>query len=282
MNSLGLWCFFCVKLLFQISCAENSDVSRWIQDDHIILIFLAVIACILSPFAIVFLFWYCSGFHSKDPERENVAVILEKDDKEKEDMRKRIDFLEKCCCRDTIVLDADTAHPRLEVFEEGKSVRDSGTVRKVATDSTRFDSHTFILATEGFTSGKHYWEVNVGKKNNWELGVASESVGRKGTLTLCPKNGFWVIALVDGRDYWARTEPWTRLTVRKKPQKIGIFLDIANKQLSFYDVHSQIPMYTFTITDGDGRKGKLYPFFSTGITTARPDHEPLRLCPKEE
>ncbi|NWI12967.1 A33 protein, partial [Crypturellus soui] len=182
----------------------------------------------------------------------------------------------------TIVLDADTAHPRLEVFEEGKSIRDTGIVRKVANNRTRFDSHTFILASEGFSSGKHYWEVNVGNKNNWELGVASESVDRKGTLILCPKNGFWVIALVDGRDYWARTEPWTRLTVRKKPKKIGIFLDISGNQLAFYDVHDQIPMYTFTIAEGYGRKGKLYPFFSTGIITARPDPEPIQLCPREE
>ncbi|XP_068779651.1 uncharacterized protein [Struthio camelus] len=107
MNSLGLLCFFCVKLLFQISCAENPDVSRWIQDDHIILIVLVVMVSILSLLAIVFLFCYCAGRHSKDPERgrlinkneENVAVVSENDDKEKEDMRKRIDFLEKCCCR---------------------------------------------------------------------------------------------------------------------------------------------------------------------------------------
>ena len=37
-------------------------------------------------------------------------------------------------------------------------------MRNVAMNSTRFDSHISILATEGFITGKHYWEVDVGKK----------------------------------------------------------------------------------------------------------------------
>uniref|UniRef100_A0A669QDY0 B30.2/SPRY domain-containing protein n=1 Tax=Phasianus colchicus TaxID=9054 RepID=A0A669QDY0_PHACC len=135
----------------------------------------------------------------------------------------------------TAISYADTAHPRLEVFDEGKSVKDTGIIRDVAMNSKRFDSHIFILATEGFSIGKHYWEVNVGKKNNWELGVASEAVTRKGTVILCPRNGFWVMALSDGIEYWACTDPWTRLNVRSKPQKIGILLDVSAGQLSFYD-----------------------------------------------
>lgn len=150
-------------------------------------------------------------------------------------------------------------------------------MRNVAMNSTRFDSHIFILATEGFIAGKHYWEVDVGKKNNWKLGVASEAVTRKGSVILCPRNGFWVMALSDGIEYWACTDPWTQLNVRSKPQKIGILLDISAGQLTFYDAQSEMTLYTFSIAESD-KKGKLFPFFSVGSSVGKKDPEPLKLC----
>uniref|UniRef100_A0A8B9T0Q6 B30.2/SPRY domain-containing protein n=1 Tax=Anas platyrhynchos TaxID=8839 RepID=A0A8B9T0Q6_ANAPL len=148
-----------------------------------------------------------------------------------------------------ISLDADTAHPRLEVSEDGKSVKDIGMIRKVPMREKRFDSHLFVLAKEGYTSGRFYWEVNVGKRRNWTLGVAQESVTRKGTVTLSPNNGFWVIGLVDGQEYWAYMDPWTHLAVTGTLQKIGIFLDISTKQLSFYNVHKKTILCICTKAD---------------------------------
>ncbi|NWV42022.1 A33 protein, partial [Grantiella picta] len=174
-----------------------------------------------------------------------------------------------------VTLDADTAHPRLEIFADGRRVRDTGVIRFLFSNEKRFDSHLFVLAEEGYTSGKHYWEVNVGPRENWALGVARESVTRKGTLTLSPENGFWVIACADGQDYWAYTNPWTCLTVTGYLSKIGIFLNIPAKQVSFYDVFKAEALYTFNIAGGSSQEGKFIPFFSTGLAAAEPDTEPL-------
>ncbi|XP_072214342.1 butyrophilin subfamily 1 member A1-like [Excalfactoria chinensis] len=175
-----------------------------------------------------------------------------------------------------VTLNADTAHPRLEVSEDGKSVNDTGVIRKVPDREERFDSHLFVLAKEGYTSGRRYWEVDVGRRKNWILGVASESVARKGIVALSPKNGFWVIALADGEEYWAYTDPWTRLTVRGRPQKIGIFLNISAKKLSFYNVKKKTDLYTFNI--GRSVQGrKFVPFFSTGSGVSVLDTEPLKI-----
>ncbi|XP_064355614.1 E3 ubiquitin-protein ligase TRIM39-like [Dromaius novaehollandiae] len=176
-----------------------------------------------------------------------------------------------------VCLDADTAHPRLEVSTDGERVTDTGTARHVPRTEKRFDSHTFLLAKEGYTSGKHYWEVDVGKRRNWDVGIAREPVARKGTLTLSPKNGFWVIGLADGQEYWARTEPWTRLAVSGKPQKIGIFLDTTAKQLCFYNVSKKTAVYTFSLGGDSSQEGKFFPFFSTGSTSAKLDTEPLKI-----
>ncbi|NXY82846.1 TRI39 ligase, partial [Alcedo cyanopectus] len=176
-----------------------------------------------------------------------------------------------------VTLDADTAHPRLEISDDGKSVRDTGTIRNVPNTKKRFDSHMFVLAKEGFTSGRHYWEVAVGSRRSWTLGIARESVTRKGVLTLSPTNGFWAIGLEYGLDYCAYLDIWTRLSVRGKVEKIGIFLDMSAKQLTFYNVHNQTALYTFPLGGDSHQKEKFFPFFSTGPAAEKPDDEPLRV-----
>uniref|UniRef100_G3UUH2 B30.2/SPRY domain-containing protein n=1 Tax=Meleagris gallopavo TaxID=9103 RepID=G3UUH2_MELGA len=176
-----------------------------------------------------------------------------------------------------VTLNADTAHPRLEVSEDEKSMNDTGVIRQVPSKEERFDCHIFVLAKDGYTSGRQYWEVDVGKRRNWMLGVASESVARKGTVTVSPKNGFWVIGLADGQEYWAHTDPWTRLTVSGRPQKIGIFLDISANKLSFYNVKKKLALYTFTNLGDSRLQRKFVPFFSTGSGVSVLDTEPLKI-----
>uniref|UniRef100_A0A8B9V0U6 B30.2/SPRY domain-containing protein n=1 Tax=Anas zonorhyncha TaxID=75864 RepID=A0A8B9V0U6_9AVES len=138
-----------------------------------------------------------------------------------------------------VILDANTAHPRLKVSEDGKSVTDTGMIRRVPVKKERFDCQAFVLAKEGYKSGRRYWEVDVGRRSNWILGVAQETVTRKGEVVLSPQNGFWAIALSDEQEYGVHTDPWTRLTVSGRPRKIGIFLDISAKKLSFYNVRQK-------------------------------------------
>ncbi|XP_008641915.2 PREDICTED: LOW QUALITY PROTEIN: butyrophilin subfamily 1 member A1-like [Corvus brachyrhynchos] len=179
------------------------------------------------------------------------------------------------CYKGDVTLDADTAHPRLEISADGQKVKDTGVIRHVPSNEQRFDSHLFVLAKEGYTSGKHYWEVSVGKRRSWYLGIAWESVIRKGPLTLCPQNGFWAIGLADGRDCWAYMGRWTRLSVSGHLHKIEIFLNIPAKKLRFYNAHKGATLYTFSIGDGSSKEGKFIPFLSTGPATAKLDPEPL-------
>ncbi|NXL72359.1 TRI39 ligase, partial [Leptocoma aspasia] len=174
-----------------------------------------------------------------------------------------------------VILDADMAHPRLEISVDGRRVKDTDVIRFLLRNENIFDSRLFVLAKEGYTSKKYYWEINVGTRRNWALGIAHESVARKGTL--CPENGFWVIVCANGQDYLAYTNPWICLTVTGYLSKIGIFLDIPAKQISFYDVFKAVALYTFSIADGISQEGKFLPFFSTGLAAAEPDTEPLAI-----
>ncbi|XP_064495112.1 butyrophilin subfamily 3 member A1-like [Pseudopipra pipra] len=180
-----------------------------------------------------------------------------------------------------VTLDAATAHPGLGISTDGKTVVKGGfgmegIFRDFSSNEKRFDSHLFVLAKQRFRYGRLYWEVSIRGRRNWALGIARESVTRKGPLTLTPKNGFWVIGLADGRDYWAYTDPQTRLSVRGELEVIGIFLDILAKEVSFYHVYDkEAALYTFSIADGSSQRDEFIPFFSLDSATA--NHDPQAL-----
>ncbi|KAM6451971.1 butyrophilin-like protein 9 [Liasis olivaceus] len=177
-----------------------------------------------------------------------------------EKLKEKNEFLGVRFYRVDLNLDPKTAHPRLEVSEDGKSVKDTGNIHDVSKSKERFECHTFVLAKQLFSEGRYYWEVEVGQKNMWDLGVASESAPRTGKITLSPQNGYWVIGHDNGKDYWARTDPWTCLNMPGKPNRIGIFLNMKSHEISFYVAQKKHKLYTFL----NVASGKFYPFFSTG------------------
>lgn len=70
-----------------------------------------------------------------------------------------------------VTLDPDTANPELVLSEDKRSVR-RGDLRQALPDSPeRFDPGPCVLGREPLTSGRHYWEVEVGERASWALGV---------------------------------------------------------------------------------------------------------------
>ncbi|KAM9843609.1 claudin k isoform 2-T2 [Aulostomus maculatus] len=92
-------------------------------------------------------------------------------------------------------LSAKTAHPFLSVSDDRKQVRHTEKFQEVPDHPKRFDRVVNVLAKESFSSGRCYWEVEVGEKIEWNLGVVRQSINRKGKFTVCPGNGFWTLSL---------------------------------------------------------------------------------------
>ncbi|MGH0188812.1 UNVERIFIED_CONTAM: hypothetical protein FKN15_030609 [Acipenser sinensis] len=169
-----------------------------------------------------------------------------------------------------VTLDPNTACPDLLLSEDLTSVRLSDERQQLPDNPERFDHCECVLGSEGFTSGKHCWDVELGSNTNWELGVTKESSQRKGEFTLSPGAGYWVIALRDGDQYWAWTSPWTRLTVEKKPQKIRVQLDCDGGEVAFFDSSDmRKPLYTFKHRFTE----RMFPWFWTDC------YAPLGVCP---
>ncbi|XP_078287849.1 zinc-binding protein A33-like [Rhinoraja longicauda] len=159
--------------------------------------------------------------------------------------------------RVSVTLDVETAHAQLEVSEDRKRVRWTGTWRSLRDTGKRFTDWPCVLGSEGFTSGRHYWEVEVAESEVWRLGVAAESVARKGRVTLSPETGVWTIWRGDD-EFDAPTSPRSCLPARPIPGRVGVYLSYESGTVSFYDADTKSHLYTFT---GNKFTEKLYPFF---------------------
>ncbi|KAM4614753.1 E3 ubiquitin-protein ligase TRIM21-like [Polymixia lowei] len=175
-----------------------------------------------------------------------------------------------------VTLDPDTAHPGLILSEDGKQVYCGDVKKKFPHNSERFYKCACTLGKQSFSSGRFYFEVEVKGKTEWDLGVARESINRKGEITLNPKNGFWTIWLRNGNEYKALAGPAVLLYLRHKLQKVGVFVDHDEGLVSFYDVEARVHIYSYT---GCTFSETLYQYFGPGLNHGGKNSAPLIISP---
>ncbi|XP_065420734.1 butyrophilin subfamily 1 member A1-like isoform X2 [Chrysemys picta bellii] len=200
-----------------------------------------------------------SGKHLKD-SKEGVTEI--------DDFQRELDWRRNIVCPGlgssappvqevNVTLDPDTAHPNLILSEGRKSVRWEDTRQQLPNNPERFDTEISVLGCEGFTSGRHYWEVEVGGGGGWAVGVARESVRRKGEISRSPEGGIWAVECWGGQ-FRALTSPETPLPLSRAPSRIRIYLDCERGQVTFIDAGDEAPIFTFP--PGSVRGGRIRPW----------------------
>ncbi|XP_038152678.1 nuclear factor 7, brain-like [Cyprinodon tularosa] len=156
-----------------------------------------------------------------------------------------------------VILDPNTADGRLHLSDDLTSVRRGDTWQQLPDNPERNTKYYDVFGSEGFSSGKHSWEVEVGDHPRWRLGLVKESIERKGVIKALPKYGIWCLLHDDGK---YTNGAGKTLTVKKSLQRIRVQLDYDRGEVSFYDPEDMSNIYTHRDTFTE----KLFPYFSVG------------------
>ncbi|KAM6472617.1 E3 ubiquitin-protein ligase TRIM41 [Liasis olivaceus] len=158
-----------------------------------------------------------------------------------------------------LTLDPETAHPRLTLSSDCRSVRLGERWRDLPDNPKRFDSDYCVLALQGFTYGRHYWEVEVGGRRGWAVGAARESARRKekSSSGSHQKREIWCVG-TNGKKYQAlTTTEQTSLSPAEKLRRFCVYLDYERGQLGFYNAESMAHIHTFNASFRE----RIFPFF---------------------
>ncbi|XP_062418616.1 zinc-binding protein A33-like [Pungitius pungitius] len=156
-----------------------------------------------------------------------------------------------------VILDPNTAEYSLYLSDDLTSVRYGDTNQQLPDNPERFTKYVEVLGSEGFSSGKHSWEVEVGDHPYWFVGLVKESVNRKGPRDFTLKDGVWYLGHRSGKYFNGAGQI---LRVKKSLQRIRVQLDYDMGKVSFYNSKDKTCIYTHRDTFTE----KLFSWFSIG------------------
>ncbi|XP_066469220.1 tripartite motif-containing protein 10-like [Tiliqua scincoides] len=158
-----------------------------------------------------------------------------------------------------VTLDPDTVHPRLVLSEDRRSVRWGYRCQDLPNNPERFDYWEFVLGREGFTAGRHFWEVTVGDEGAWAVGVARKSVSRKGWFFVNPEKGFWAVGQFGGQYRVVNPPAFTLLSLSQELKRIQVTLNCTKGEVDFSDADTGVHIHTYSGNSFCGET--LLPFF---------------------
>ncbi len=156
-----------------------------------------------------------------------------------------------------VTLDPDTASSKLQVSEDCTSVEYVEMKMHVSNNPKRLS--VGVLASQGFSSGVHCWDVEVEENYHWTLGVVGETVNRKKLYKMDPKSRFWCFRYVEFT-YKKGNKPVKSIDDDKRPNIIRLQLDFDKGELKFIDPFRNRILCTYT----GGFPEKVFPYFCTG------------------
>ncbi|KAG6922388.1 tripartite motif containing 72, E3 ubiquitin protein ligase L homeolog, partial [Chelydra serpentina] len=191
-----------------------------------------------------------------------------------------------------LTLDPATAHPLLEISADGKEVRCGTSTGNVSSSPRRFDTANCVVARQSFSAGRHYWEVSVGRKRRWNLGVVSDLAERRGRLiqrkswwpwlddVICAE-GYWLIGYNQEKPekpYWAFDTNPMPFDCNPPAQAIGVYLNYTDGGVTFSntdDPRKLKPLYTFYNAAFDD--APVYPIFDPCFHDNKGNTQPLKI-----
>ncbi|XP_070789481.1 zinc finger protein RFP-like [Pituophis catenifer annectens] len=147
---------------------------------------------------------------------------------------------------ENVTLDPDTANPgRLEVSQDLKSVEGVKTVKGkyLFSDPMRFVYRPCVLGCQKFSTGRHFWEVMVGGKRGWGVGVAKKPVNIR---NLDEETMFWQFQKWGGKYSAVSPSKLYDLVLTEELTRIRISLNCEVGQVRFFDASTATLIHTFS------------------------------------
>lgn len=99
---------------------------------------------------------------------------------------------------------------------------------------------------QAFTSGRHYWEVDVTRSSNWILGVCKDIWTSDTDISVDSEDAFLLFSMKVNDQYTLSTNSPPLIQYVQRPLgRVGVFLDYDNGTVSFYDVCKGSLIYSF-------------------------------------
>uniref|UniRef100_A0A671SH59 B30.2/SPRY domain-containing protein n=1 Tax=Sinocyclocheilus anshuiensis TaxID=1608454 RepID=A0A671SH59_9TELE len=168
-----------------------------------------------------------------------------------------------------ITIDREHLHPDLKLSKDCKTVRDSKDYHHTGEG---FPFQFCAFGAQRFTSGRHYWEVelaqtNTPPKNYWLIGVVKHGhFTTRDRSALTPSAGFWFLCSDGPHGFYTNTEPPVKLSLTPRPERLGVLLDYDEGLLSFYNVKESKHLLTIS----SRFSGSVGPLFNPGAGDLSP------------
>ncbi|CAN0204719.1 unnamed protein product [Lampetra planeri] len=139
-------------------------------------------------------------------------------------------------------LDPNSAYNKLQISSDLRTVTWTAVSQGRPYHPHRFDYWRQALCSESFSSGQHYWEVDVGSAaGSCQVGVAYGTIARKGSgkeFRLGENDSSWVLWNSNNSCYVCHGGVQTSVPVRDPPRRFGCHLHWEAGLLSFYRADS--------------------------------------------
>ncbi|XP_073479342.1 E3 ubiquitin/ISG15 ligase TRIM25-like [Aquarana catesbeiana] len=149
-----------------------------------------------------------------------------------------------------ILLDGNTAGNYLHISDDRKTLSRSYRNQNRPETPEKFQYYPQVLSSQSFSSGRHYWEVDVGGSDDWRVGMCYPSIEMSGVQSGIGKNKkSWGLDR-DGNQYSVvHDSNKTLLPTKIFSNRVRIDLDYEAGRISFYDPCDPIRhLHTFTTT----------------------------------
>ncbi|XP_040203109.1 E3 ubiquitin/ISG15 ligase TRIM25-like [Rana temporaria] len=149
-----------------------------------------------------------------------------------------------------ILLDGNTASNDLQISDDRKTVSKSHRKQNHPETPERFQGYPQVLSSQSFSSGRHYWEVDVGGSESWTVGMCYPSIERRGWESLIGDNKkSWGLDRSVDQYYVTHDKKNTPLPPNVSSNRVRIDLDYEAGRISCYDLCDPIRhLHTFTTT----------------------------------